>query len=92
MSTNNNIGKPERASQNRVIQLFHSELGYSYLGDWEEEVRTLGICCIHILSFLKIKTICFFALNIINKLFLKEKNSYIINIILKNNSLFRKSN
>lgn len=36
----NNIGKPERASQNRVIQLFQQELGYTYLGDWEEEVRT----------------------------------------------------
>ena len=37
---NNKIGKPERASQNRVIQLFQNELGYTYLGDWEEEVRT----------------------------------------------------
>ena len=36
----NQIGKPERASQNRVIQLFQDELGYTYLGDWEEEVRT----------------------------------------------------
>ena len=36
---NTNIGKPERASQDRVIQLFQSELGYTYLGDWEEEVR-----------------------------------------------------
>ena len=36
----NQIGKPERASQNRVIQLFQKELGYTYLGDWEEEVRT----------------------------------------------------
>ena len=33
------IGKPERASQNRVLQLFQS-MGYTYLGDWEEEVRT----------------------------------------------------
>ncbi len=36
----NYIGKPERASQDRVIQLFQNELGYTYLGDWEEEVRT----------------------------------------------------
>jgi type I restriction enzyme R subunit len=27
------IGVPERASQNRVITLFHDELGYDYLGD-----------------------------------------------------------
>ena len=37
------IGKPERASQNRVIQLFQNELGYTYLGDWENEVRTQPI-------------------------------------------------
>ena len=36
----NTIGKPERASQNRVVQLFQSELDYSYLGDWQEEQRT----------------------------------------------------
>ena len=39
----NQIGKPERASQNRVIQLFQDELGYTYLGDWEEEIRTQPI-------------------------------------------------
>ena len=33
------VGKPERASQNRVLQLFQS-MGYAYLGDWEDEVRT----------------------------------------------------
>lgn len=30
------IGKPERATQNRVVQLFCNELGYRYLGDWTE--------------------------------------------------------
>jgi type I restriction enzyme R subunit len=30
------IGKPERASQNRVITLFRDELGYRYLGDWAD--------------------------------------------------------
>lgn len=29
-----NIGKPERATQDRIISLFHDELGYSYLGNW----------------------------------------------------------
>jgi type I restriction enzyme R subunit len=30
------IGKPERATQNRVIELFRDELGYRYLGDWAD--------------------------------------------------------
>ena len=32
----NNIGKKERDTQNRVIALFQKELGYRYLGNWEE--------------------------------------------------------
>lgn len=30
------IGKSERATQNRVVQLFCNELGYRYLGDWAD--------------------------------------------------------
>jgi len=30
------VGKPERATQKRVIALFHQELGYYYLGDWTD--------------------------------------------------------
>ncbi len=30
------IGKPERATQNRVVSLFKDELGYRDLGDWCE--------------------------------------------------------
>ena len=30
------IGKLERVTQNRVITLFHEELGYRYLGDWTD--------------------------------------------------------
>ena len=30
------IGKPERATQNRIIALFRDELGYRYLGDWAD--------------------------------------------------------
>jgi type I restriction enzyme, R subunit len=30
------IGKPEWATQNRVIALFRDELGYRYLGDWAD--------------------------------------------------------
>lgn len=39
----NDIGKPERATQNRIIQLFKNELGYDYLGNWEEGARTQPI-------------------------------------------------
>lgn len=31
-----NIGKPESATQNRVISLFRDQLGYDYLGDWTD--------------------------------------------------------
>ncbi|HEX2994985.1 MAG TPA: type I restriction endonuclease, partial [Anaerolineales bacterium] len=30
------IGKPERATQNRIIDLFRTELNYRYLGDWTD--------------------------------------------------------
>ena len=30
------IAKPERVTQNRIIALFHAELGYAYLGDWSD--------------------------------------------------------
>jgi type I restriction enzyme R subunit len=30
------VGKLERETQNRIIQLFQKELGYRYLGNWEE--------------------------------------------------------
>lgn len=32
----NDVGKPERATQNRVIAVFRNELGYRYLGDWAD--------------------------------------------------------
>ena len=35
----NSIGKSERESQNRIIQLFQNELKYQYLGNWQEEER-----------------------------------------------------
>ena len=32
----NDIGKPERATQDRAIALFRDELGYRYLGEWRD--------------------------------------------------------
>jgi hypothetical protein len=32
----NEIGKPKRATQDRVVALFHEELGYRCLGDWTD--------------------------------------------------------
>ena len=32
----NKVGQIERITQNRVVQLFQDELGYKYLGNWEE--------------------------------------------------------
>tara|TARA_Y100001933_G_scaffold262971_1_gene322642 strand:- start:4221 stop:7274 length:3054 start_codon:yes stop_codon:yes gene_type:complete len=39
----NNINKPEKATQNRVIQLFCDELGYDYLGDWTDRPNNTNI-------------------------------------------------
>jgi type I restriction enzyme R subunit len=36
----NNIGQPERATQNRVALLFRDELGYQYLGDKSDQTNT----------------------------------------------------
>ena len=39
----NDIGKPERATQNRVVKLFCDELRYSYLGDWADRADNSNI-------------------------------------------------
>ena len=46
------IGKSERATQDRVIQLFQKELDYEYLGNWEEELRTQPVEEQRLLDFL----------------------------------------
>lgn len=39
----NNVGQPERATQNRVIALFVNELGYRYLDDWTDRAGNSNI-------------------------------------------------
>ncbi|MFA4828057.1 MAG: HsdR family type I site-specific deoxyribonuclease [Thermodesulfovibrionales bacterium] len=38
-----NVGDIERATQNRVVQLFKNQLGYTYLGNWEERLVNSNI-------------------------------------------------
>jgi type I restriction enzyme, R subunit len=39
----NNVGQIERKTQNRVVKLFDKELGYTYLGNWEERPNNSNI-------------------------------------------------
>jgi type I restriction enzyme R subunit len=38
-----NVGKKERETQNRLIQLFQKQLGYTYLGNWEERAGNSNV-------------------------------------------------
>ncbi len=31
-----NVGQRECTTQNRIVQFFQTELGYRYLGDWQD--------------------------------------------------------
>jgi type I restriction enzyme R subunit len=39
----NDVGKPERVTQNRVAALFQDELGYRYVGDWNDRAGNSNI-------------------------------------------------
>lgn len=43
MNFHPSIGKTERVTQNRVIALLQNELGYEYLGNWQDGRRTLPV-------------------------------------------------
>jgi type I restriction enzyme, R subunit len=49
------IGEIERRCQNRVIQLFRYELGYKYLGNWEEREGSNNIEEKHLTDYLNRK-------------------------------------
>ena len=38
-----NVGQRERITQNRIVQFFQKELGYRYLGDWQDQDNNKNI-------------------------------------------------
>jgi len=50
---NDLIGKSERVSQSRVVKLFQEELGYTYLGNFEERVNNTNIEVQYLTNYLK---------------------------------------
>jgi type I restriction enzyme, R subunit len=38
-----NVGQRERATQNRIIQLFQKQLGYRYLGNWQDRPNNRSV-------------------------------------------------
>lgn len=49
------IGDIERITQNRVVKLFQEELGYTYLGNWEDRENNSNIEVKYITAFLRRK-------------------------------------
>ena len=47
------VGVKERVTQNRIIDLFKDQLGYEYLGDWQERDNNQNIESILLKPFLK---------------------------------------
>ncbi len=47
------IGKPERETQRRLIKLFREELDYKFLGDWSERDGNSNIEETHLANYLK---------------------------------------
>ncbi|PIZ66383.1 MAG: restriction endonuclease subunit R, partial [Candidatus Marinimicrobia bacterium CG_4_10_14_0_2_um_filter_48_9] len=47
------IGKPERKTQNRVIALFQNDLKYDYLGDWSDRSGNSNIEEPYLADYLK---------------------------------------
>ena len=37
------VGQKERETQNRLIRLFHEQLGYDYLGNWEDRPENSNV-------------------------------------------------
>ena len=48
-----NVGQIERITQNRVVKLFKEELGYTYLGNWEDRENNSNIEVEYLTAYLK---------------------------------------
>jgi type I restriction enzyme, R subunit len=48
-----NVGRPEVETQNRIIRLFSKQLGYSYLGNWEEGRENSNIEEVYLRKYLQ---------------------------------------
>ena len=38
-----NVGQRERTTQNRIIKFFQTDLGYRYLGNWQDRTNNKNI-------------------------------------------------
>jgi type I restriction enzyme R subunit len=57
------VGQIERATQNRIIKLFHEQLQYDYLGNWEERFNNSNIEEDFLRAYLKKKKYCDILIN-----------------------------
>ena len=72
------IVKPERATQNRVIQLLQEQLGYTYLGNWEDRDDNSNIEESHLKQYLT--GTCKYSETIINKAIFESKKVAALNV------------
>ncbi|MFN6539183.1 MAG: type I restriction endonuclease subunit R [Nostoc sp. EkiNYC01] len=51
----NQVGQPERQTQNRIVQLFQQQLSYRYLGNWQDRLNNSNIETDILTAFLRDK-------------------------------------
>lgn len=67
--------RPERITQNRIIQLLEKQMGYTYLGDWEEREGNSNIEEEYLRKYLKGK----YSETLINKAITDFKKASVVN-------------
>ncbi len=83
------VGQIERVTQNRVIELFVSELGFTYLGNWEERLNNSNIEQEHLTKYLQ-KT--GYSQNLINRaiqILRSTANDYQKDLYHKNKNVYK---